>query len=171
MSRASLTPGAPAGGGAAAFDAYGALYESLQADLDQRIGFTLLTILRLDGERLVRVHSSDLARYPAGGGKDIRGDAYLQQLVADGVPVLSADEAAVRERFFDHATIIAMGCGAVLNLPVRDPAQPGVTLGTLNLLKPANGFRPGDAALAAPWVARLAQAWQADLAAVPTPID
>lgn len=138
-------------------DPWRPLYQRLQADLQQRIGFRLLTVLRLEGHRLVRAHSSDLTRYPPGGAKDIRGDAYLTQLVRDGVPVLSADEEAVRARFFDHATIFAMGCGAVLNLPVCAPD--GRTLGTLNLLHQARWFGPQHVRLAAPAVAELAAAW------------
>ena len=134
------------------------IYHSIETALNEVIGSKLLTILRLEGSRLKRLHTSDLPSYPVGGSKDISHDAWLQSMLQDGVPVISADPQAVRQRFVDHETIFGLGCGAVMNLPVICPSG---TLGSLNLLHEPGWFSPQHILLAAPFASLLAVMWLA----------
>ncbi len=135
------------------------LYRSIEGALEELVGFKLLTILRLQGSRLVRMHTSDSATYPPGGSKDIGNDAWLRSMLSDGVAVISEDAPSVRERFVDHEAIFAIGCGSVLNIPVTSALG---TLGSLNLLHDAHWFKPEHAVLVRPFASLLAVAWLAN---------
>lgn len=139
------------------------LYAFIEAAIDELVGYKLLTILRLESRLLRRMHSSNPQSYPVGGAKDITDDAWLRTMLKDGVPVISADPTVVRHRFFDHETIFALGCEAVMNVPVTGP--PG-TLGSLNLLHKAGWFTPEHVLFARPFAALLALAWSG-----PTPLS
>lgn len=135
------------------------LQRAIEGAVDELVGFKLLTILRLQGSRLDRSHTSDPATYPAGGHKDISNDQWLRSMLSDGVPVISEDAAKVRERFVDHEAIFAMGCGSVLNIPITSALG---TLGSLNLLHEANWFKPEHIVLVRPFALLLAVAWLAN---------
>lgn len=132
------------------------LYASTEHALGELVDFRLLTILRWHEPLLVRMHSSAPSIYPAGGSKDITDDRWLRSLLADGVPVLSENEAQVRERFFDHEAIFAMGCGSALNVPVMSSLGP---LGSINLLHAAHWYRPEHARWVQPFATALALFW------------
>lgn len=135
------------------------LYRAIEGALNELVGFKLLTILRLQGSRLVRTHTSDSATYPSGGYKDITDDQWLRSMLSDGVPVISEDSTKVQESFVDHEAIFAMGCGSVLNIPVISALG---TLGSLNLLHEAYWVKPEHIVLARPYASLLAVAWLAD---------
>lgn len=135
------------------------LYQVIDQAMKALVGYKLLTILQLRDERLHRMHTSDLARYPAGGFKNIANDIWLKTMLSDGVPVISATPEIVKQRFFDHETIFAMGCGSVMNIPVLGPTG---TLGSLNLLHEANWFNSEHILAASPFATLLAQAWTAN---------
>lgn len=133
------------------------LHDAIGAALAELVGYRLLTLLRLEGPILRRAWTSAPDQYPPGGGKDVRDDPWLQHLLAAPGPVLSANLQEVRERFPDHAAIEALGCGAVLNVPVR---QHGKTLGSLNLLHEEGWFQPGHAAVAQGFARLLGADWE-----------
>ncbi|PAY10703.1 GAF domain-containing protein [Bradyrhizobium sp. UFLA03-84] len=135
--------------------AYG-LVESALSDL---VSFKLLTILRVDGTLVRRMHSSDPAGYSVGGTKDVAADAWLRAMLDAGRPVVSGTPELVRERFPDHDAIFSLGCGAVLNVPV---VGAGATLGSLNLLHEAGHFSREHALVARPFAMLLALAWIAE---------
>jgi transcriptional regulator with GAF, ATPase, and Fis domain len=107
------------------------LYALVESALSELVGFRLLTILRMEHAHVRRLHSSDPETYPAGGVKDISGDTWLREMLEGGKPVVSNTPELVQQRFPDHQAIFALGCGAVLNVPVTDARQ---TLGSTNLL-------------------------------------
>lgn len=135
------------------------LYRAIEGALGELVGFKLLTILRLQGSRLVRMHTSDSGTYPAGDYKEISNDPWLRSMLSDGAPVISEDAASVRERFIDHKAIFAMECGSVLNIPVTSALG---TLGSLNLLHNAHWFKPEHIVLVQPFASLLAVAWLAN---------
>ncbi len=135
----------------------GALYRAIETALQELVGYKLLTILQVRGDRLYRRHTSNLARYPAGGYKTISQDPWLQTMLGQGKPVISADPQTVQQRFFDHEVIASLGCGAVMNLPVTCAAG---TLGSLNLLHEAHWFTPEHLQVADLFAAQLALAWR-----------
>lgn len=134
----------------------GEIYRSIESSLHALIGFKLLTILRVRGDRVYRMHTSDLVAYPTGGFKSIHDDPWLQTMLGQGAPVVSPDPETVRQRFFDHQAIAELGCGAVMNLPVTCAAG---TLGSVNLLHEAHWFTPHHVQVARLFSTQLAVAW------------
>lgn len=117
------------------------------------IGHRLFTIMRHDGAagRNTRIHSSHPVEYPTGGAKPVRHSAWTQQLLVEGRPFIGRDADAIRAHFADHATILALGCESVLNLPVLWNGQ---VLGTVNLLHRAGHYAPHHARIGMALAAR-----------------
>ncbi|MFB9904488.1 GAF domain-containing protein [Allokutzneria oryzae] len=106
----------------------------LENDFRAEVGVRLFTVLAwLPGRRVLhRVHTSHPAQYPVGGEKSVQVAAgWLATCIAKGKPYLGVDRKAVREVFADHVVIDRLGCGAVINLPVR---VDGRVVGVINLL-------------------------------------
>ena len=83
---------------------------------------------------MARIYSSHPEVYPVGGRKTLDGQTspvWYERVVKGGNPFLGADVAAVRSFFFDSATIESLGCGAIINVPVR---HDGATIGSINFL-------------------------------------
>ncbi|WAL68089.1 GAF domain-containing protein [Amycolatopsis cynarae] len=100
----------------------------------EEIGVRLFTVLAWLPRRRVlrRVYSSHPGQYPVGGEKSVEvAEGWLAQCIEGQRPYLGADRAAVREVFADHRLISALGCGAVINVPV---VEEGSTLGALAIL-------------------------------------
>lgn len=135
------------------------LYQIIDRALNELVGYKLLTILRLRGDRLYRMHTSDLAKYPVGGFKSIANDAWLKAMLSAGVPIISPNPELVQQRFFDHETIFSLGCGSVMNVPVVGPTG---TLGSLNLLHELDWFESKHVLVARPFATLLALAWSAE---------
>jgi hypothetical protein len=132
------------------------VYAPIESALAELVGFKLLTILRLEGSRVRRLHSSDLQSYPMGGTKDISKDAWLREMLKAGQPVVSNAPGVVQERFLDHQAIFSLGCGAVLNIPIANTRG---TLGSLNLLHEASWFNGEHVLIARSFAALLTLAW------------
>lgn len=116
---------------------------ALDDALARDIGHRLFTVLVYDWSgNATRRHYSSLPRaYPVGGAKPIRRDsAYFAQVVVAGRPWICRNAADIRATFFDHDTILSLGCEAAVNVPVR---WNGETLGSLNLLHGAGWYVPG----------------------------
>jgi GAF domain-containing protein len=120
------------------------LFQALQDATRAQIGHRLFTIMRHDAAagRNARIHSSHPLEYPVGGAKPLRPSAWTQQLLVEGRPFISENADAIRATFADHATILALGCESVLNLPVL---WNGRVLGTVNLLHRTGHYVPHHA--------------------------
>jgi hypothetical protein len=119
------------------------------------LGVRLFTVLAWIPERraLRRVHSSHPAEYPVGGEKTVEVAAgWLDRCITAQEPYFGPDRAAVREIFADHELIEALGCGAIINVPV---VAGGRTLGVLNILD-AEGAYDEDSVKVAESLAPLA---------------
>ena len=134
-------------------------YRLVECTLSDLIGFRLLTILRVEGTLVRRMHSSDPTGYSVGGTKDITADAWLRAMLDAGRPIVSETPELVRKRFPDHDAIFSLGCGAVLNVPV---VAAGETLGSINLLHEEGRLSREHALLARPFAMLLALAWTAE---------
>jgi GAF domain-containing protein len=112
-----------------------------------RLGCRLFTAMRYlpASDEVERVYTSDPAAYPAGGRKRKRDTAWSRQVLVAGEPWFANDEAGIRAAFDDADKIIALGLGAIVNVPVR---HGGRVVGTLNFLREAGGFSPADVAVA-----------------------
>ncbi len=120
-------------------DQPGATFRALDAALAETPGYILFTILvhDLDAGESQRVYSSHPAEYPVGGRKPVTDSAWMRRVVHNGEPWIGHDAHAIRGAFPDHATVLALGCESVLNMPVR---WRGETLATVNLLHRAGHY-------------------------------
>jgi hypothetical protein len=120
-----------------------ALFAALDAALGAVLGHRLFTLMRYhadsgDSERIYTTHPRE---YPTGGRKALNPTPWAEQVLRRQRPYLGRTAADVREVFFDHALIAALGCGSVLNVPV---VWNGRSLGTINLLHEEGWYEAGD---------------------------
>ena len=110
-------------------------------------GPLLLTATAFDAAAMTvrRLWSSDPAAYPVGGAKPKRDTPWGRQVLLDRRVFVGEGEAAIRDHFADHATILALGLRSVVNVPVLEGDR---VLGVLNLLWPAPVVAPDRIALA-----------------------
>ena len=109
-----------------------ALFARVAAELQQSVGHTLFTAsYALPGGREVeRIFTSLPAEYPVGGRKPVHLTDW-NTIMADGRCFVASTPAGFGPHFEDLDTIVALGFGAVINIPVIDI---GRMLGSLNLL-------------------------------------
>lgn len=134
-----------------------AAFAVVEAALQRLIGARLFTILRVlpDGSTQ-RVHTSDPAGYPVAGRKARNPTPWYEQVVSRGQAYVGPTPADVRAAFFDHELIARLGCGSVLNLPVRWAGQ---TLGVVNMLHEEGWYGPAHAPAGLPFASLLAPAF------------
>jgi GAF domain-containing protein len=114
---------------------FGSLEEAYQEAVG-KVGVRLFTISAIadSGTTMARVYSTHPAVYPVGGKKSFTGDTspiWFKQVIEGQQPFLGPDKEALRTFFFDHETIEALGCGAIVNVPV---VADGETIGSINFL-------------------------------------
>jgi hypothetical protein len=120
-------------------------YLELGVQAQRRFGWKLFTAMRyLPASREVqRVYTSDPQAYPLSGRKTKRDTAWSRQVLERGEPYFANDEAGIRAAFDDAERILALGLGAVINVPVHSGPR---VVGTLNFLREAGGYRPEQVA-------------------------
>ena len=106
-------------------------------------GARLFTAMRYlpAGDEVERVYTTDAVAYPLGGRKLKRDTAWSRQVLGAGEPYFANDEREIRAAFDDADRILALGLGAIINVPVR---HGGRVVGTLNFLREPGGYSPGD---------------------------
>lgn len=110
------------------------------------VGHRLCTVLACDRGTLHarRIHTSMPDAYPVAGCKTLEESAWTRHVLEQGQHFIGNSPQDIREVFSDHALIVSLGCGSVLNQPVR---WQGRTLGTLNLLHQPGWYQPGHVAI------------------------
>jgi GAF domain-containing protein len=111
----------------------------------ERFGWKLFTVMRYlpENEEVERVHTSDAAAYPLSGRKRKRGTEWSRKVLLRGEPHFAADAQGIRAAFDDAETILALGVGALINVPVRATVG-GRVIGTLNFGADHRGYTPED---------------------------
>ncbi len=124
-----------------------AVFEQLRLQAADALGCRLFTVMRYlrASDEVERVYSSDARAYPPGGRKSKRDTDWSRQVLESAEPYFANDEAGIRAAFDDAEKIIALGLGAVINVPVQ---HAGLVIGTLNFLREAGGFTPAHRAKA-----------------------
>ena len=120
-----------------------ALSRALEKLSAETIGHRLFTVMRFDSDRseVQRIHSSLPSAYPAGGRKQKKATAWADQVLG-GMKVFRGNSPAdIQSAFDDHETILGLGLGSVLNIPI---VFEGRCRGTMNLLHQAGWYRPED---------------------------
>ncbi|WP_424965303.1 GAF domain-containing protein [Dinoroseobacter sp. S375] len=110
------------------------------AALHEAIGGRLFTITVLDRDAGLarRAYSSHPEAYPVSGTKPMAQGAWTDMVVARGEVFVANSVAEFAIYFPDHALIESLGCGAALNVPIRN----GPVIGTVNVLDVAGAFSP-----------------------------
>jgi hypothetical protein len=106
-------------------------------------GYRLFTAMRYlrSTDEVERTYTTDPVAYPVGGRKLKRDTAWSRQVLGAGEAYFANDEPGIRAAFDDAEKILALGLGAVINVPVR---RDGQVVGTLNFLREAGGYSPAD---------------------------
>lgn len=113
-------------------------------EAQRRFGWKLFTAMRyLPSGEVERVHTSNADAYPLAGRKPRRDTPWSRQVLVRGEPYYANDAAGIRFAFEDAETILGLGLGAVMNLPVKEGER---VFGTLNFLREAGGYRPQQVA-------------------------
>jgi GAF domain-containing protein len=109
----------------------------------ETIGHRLFTVMRFDSGRseVQRIHTNLPSAYPAGGRKQKRATAWANQVLGEMKVFRGTEPADILSAFEDHKTILELGLGSVLNIPV---IFEGRCVGTMNLLHQAGWYRPED---------------------------
>lgn len=108
------------------------LFRAVGATLKGRIGHTLFTVSYAlpGGLEVERIYTSLPAEYPVGGRKPVHQTDW-NTIMASGRCFVASTPAGFGPHFEDLDTIVALGFGAVINIPV---IHRGRMLGSLNLL-------------------------------------
>jgi len=119
------------------------VYERIAAQARSSFGYRLFTAMRYRPatDEVERVYTSDPSSYPLGGRKLKRDTAWSRQVLGAGEPYFANEEDGIRTAFDDADKILALGLGAVINVPVR---HGGRVVGTLNFLREAGGYSLAD---------------------------
>jgi len=122
-------------------------YEHIAEIAHLAFGARLFTAMRyrFATDEVERVYTTDPAAYPLGGRKLKRDTAWSRQVLVAGEPYFANDEHGIRAAFDDADRILALGLGAIINVPVR---HQGRVVGTLNFLREPGGYSPDDVAKA-----------------------
>jgi hypothetical protein len=109
----------------------------------ETIGHRLFTVMQFDSDRsdVLRIHTSLPAVYPVGGRKQKKETAWAGHVLADMKVFRGCEPADIVSAFDDHETILALGLGSVLNIPV---VFKGCCVGTMNLLHQSGWYGPED---------------------------
>jgi len=120
-----------------------AIYGAIEALSAEVIGHRLFTIMRHDAARaeVERVHTSLPAVYPVGGRKQKPESAWSNRLLRDAQVFRAAGPDEIRAAFDDHATILGLGLGSILNVPI---VFDGRCVGTMNLCHQAGWYTAED---------------------------
>ena len=109
-----------------------ALFKAIEDVATRRVGAGLVTMMRHDAvaSTVERLYSSNHQAYPVGGKKAKRDTAWGRKVLTEHRVLVSAGDAALRESFDDHATIIGLGLHSCVNVPL---VSEGKCIGTLNV--------------------------------------
>ena len=123
-----------------------ALYEAVDALVQEITGHLLFTIMRVHeaAMEVERVYSSNTAAYPVGGRKPKRGTPWSKVVLDKGEVFVARTPEEVREAFDDYRLIFSLGIGSIMNVPI---GYRGRRLGTMNISNEAGWFRDQDAAV------------------------
>ncbi len=115
-------------------------FTAIGDEAQRRFGWKLFTAMRyLPSGEVERVYTSNPDAYPLAGRKPRRDTPWSRQVLVRGEPYYATDAAGIRYAFEDAEKILALGLGAVMNVPIKDGER---VLGTLNFLREAGGYQP-----------------------------
>ncbi|KAL1856554.1 hypothetical protein Plec18170_003522 [Paecilomyces lecythidis] len=136
-----------------------AIWNALERTLAQQFGYSLFTILVFSpGHGIKRIHSTNVNLHPLGARAPVLSnhdgedgdhsaslpplrDAWIQQVVVDGVTWCGSTREDLKMVFEDWEVLWHARLGSVLNIPIRLDGQ---TIGSLNLLDDEHAYDAAD---------------------------
>lgn len=117
----------------------------VHAEVQREVGVILFTVLHFTqgGALMERVYSSHPDEYPVGGSKDVASNVSAEWLAVSrdaGEPYFGATPADLERIFADAALIRSLGCGSILNVPLKNVL--GRTWATVNLCAAEGTYTP-----------------------------
>jgi hypothetical protein len=85
-----------------------------------------------------RLYSSRPDIYPTNGAKALEQAPAMKRVLISGKPYVGEDAGDIERDFPDYDKIFALGCGSIMNMPVR---WKGEVIGQINLLHEARHFQ------------------------------
>ncbi len=109
------------------------IFEQLDRLAQAEAGAIIFTCSTFDPatRRAKRVYTNHPKHYPLSGLKDIRPGPWTEQVLDGGETFVANTIGDIAEVFPDHETIASLGCGSVVNVPIKLASS---ILGTINLL-------------------------------------
>ena len=119
------------------------IHSALEAVSEKAIGHRLFTIMRFDATRseVERVHSSLPSVYPVGGRKKKVNTKWANHVLREMKVFRCTTPEDIRLAFDDHQTILDLGLGSIVNIPIVFEQR---CLGTINLTHEAGWYLPED---------------------------
>ncbi|HEY2254664.1 MAG TPA: hypothetical protein VGI11_03425 [Variovorax sp.] len=143
-------------------------FQAISAMLQASVGHTLFTVSRRlpDGRQVERIYTSMPLEYPVGGRKPADDSSDWHATMAAGQVFVASQPSDFGAHFHDLDAIVALGFGAVINIPVHQGER---LLGSLNLLDKKGAYRgevqgPCDAVRALALQGFIEYEWQAPAA-------
>lgn len=116
-------------------------FETLHDAAKAATGARLFTVTVLNRKAGVawRAYSSHPKDYPVTGTKPLQENDWTRQVLSRAETFVANSTEGFSQFFADHAVINALGCEAVVNIPVSDGKE---VQGTVNILDKAGHFTP-----------------------------
>ena len=120
-------------------------WADVHAEIEREVGVILFTVLRFThgGTRMERVYSSHPAEYPVGDTKEVATEVSPDWIALSrdaGTPYFGASPDDLERVFTNAGLVRSLGCGSVLNVPLRNPI--GAAWGTANLCAAEGTYTP-----------------------------
>lgn len=118
-------------------------YRAIDALAERLFEHRLFTVTRSLHETMEveRVYSSNPAAYPVGGRKQKRDTEWGAAVLDRGEPLICHGPADIERVFADHALILSLGIGGMINVPVLFG---GRSVATMNVSHAGDRFGPAD---------------------------
>ena len=118
-----------------------AIFEAIHQAVNDTVGVTLFTIMRLNREKGVaeRIFSNMPEAYPAGGEMQMEPNKWTKIVEEREQTFVANTIEEIAEVFGDHELIQSLGCESVMNVPINIRGQ---VVGTLNCLNVAGHYTP-----------------------------
>ena len=117
------------------------IFAALHRFSDATVGGRLFTVMTVDLEAGLarRAYSSHPQDYPTSGTKPITRDSWFEGVYDRNETFVANTLAEIATVFGDYELIGALGCGSVVNLPVR---RAGALVATVNILDAEHYWTP-----------------------------
>ena len=109
------------------------IFAALDALTQQEVGAIIFSCSTFDAEtrQAKRIYTNQAEAYPVSGLKDIVPNIWTATVLDKGETFVANTIEDIAEVFPDHELIASLGCGSVINVPIK---LSGVMMGTINLL-------------------------------------